>query len=128
MQFNDLAKLRTARGLGLVSAIFLITVIALLALAITRSVRTSAESTGQELVASRAYWAAESGAQLLALQSLAGTCSARNFNFNVIDQPGCTADVSCNFEPGGVVVVTSRGRCGDGGQIVAERVIRAVLR
>ena len=128
MRFNDLAKWRTAHGLGLVSAIFLITVIALLALAITRSVRTSAESTGQEVVASRAYWAAESGAQLLAQQSLAGTCSARSFNFSVVDQPGCTADVSCNFEPGGVVVVTSRGRCGDGGQIVAERVIRAVLR
>ena len=51
------------RGMGLVSAIFLILVVTILVVAISRMVRTSSEAFAQEVLSHKAFLAAESGAQ-----------------------------------------------------------------
>ncbi len=55
---------RSQRGLGLPTAIFVITVMAFLAVAINQLVESNAQSAGEELLLIRAFYAAESGIQL----------------------------------------------------------------
>lgn len=51
------------QGLGLASALFVITVMALLAVLITQLIRSNAESIGEELNLMRSYFAAQSGVE-----------------------------------------------------------------
>lgn len=115
-------------GMGLVAAIFLITVVALLTIAIMRSVRTSSDAYALDVVAHRAFAAAESGAQLGANRLFApsgtGACTAsQSFNFDNLGLASCAALVSCQAQSvDGLPLYTIRsaGRCDSGG-VVAER-------
>ena len=88
--------------MGLVSAIALITLAAVLSLAIMRSVRTGSDSSIQSLVSFRAFLAAESGAQLGANRLLApagsGSCTSQVFALADLGLPSCTADVACRSD------------------------------
>ena len=106
------------QGLGLVSAIFLITVVAAIAVGVASLVRTSGESFAQDVLGLKAFLAAESGAQL-GLNRLyapvgAGVCADRVFDLN---QPGlerCQANVTCRADTAdGQIFYTlrSEGRC-----------------
>ena len=117
-------------GLGLISAIFFITVVAMLSVAIARSVTTSAAAYSQDTMSFRAFLAAESGAQLgvHAIYPPLGvsTCTNLTIDFDSINLTDCEATVTCQVESVAGTnyhTVTSAGRCLDGGQISAERII-----
>ncbi len=115
------------RGMGLVSAIFLILVVGLLVVAISRMVRTSGEAFARDTVDHRAFLAAESGSQL-ALNRVfapagAGSCTTWNWDLSGFGLNACSASVDCRTEVvGGNTYFTleSDGRCDVGG-VVAER-------
>lgn len=115
-------------GMGLVAAIFLITVVALLTIAIMRSVRTSSDAYALDVVAHRAFAAAESGAQLganrLFAPSGAGSCNAgQSYDLGDLGMASCVASVSCGAESVDgepLYTIRSAGRCDSGG-VVAER-------
>lgn len=111
----------------MVAAIFLITVVALLSIAIMRSVRTSADAYALDVVAHRAFLAAESGAQLSANRLFApsGTPSCSNLSFDLdgLGLSSCIATVSCRNEQidgQSLYTLQSAGRCTSGG-VVADR-------
>lgn len=116
------------RGMGLVAAIFLITVVAALSVAIMRSVQTGADAFALDVVAHRAFAAAESGAQLGANRLFApsGTpaCSAStSYDFDSLGLTSCVAVVGCQSEAidgEPLYTIRSAGRCDSGG-VIAER-------
>lgn len=89
-------------GLGLLSAIALITLTAVLSIAIMRTVRTGSDSSVQAIVSFRAFLAAESGAQLGANRVYApagtGSCVDRSFDLATLGLPSCNAEVACRSE------------------------------
>lgn len=119
---------RQSSGMGLVAAIFLITVVALLTIAILRSVRTSSDAYALDVVAHRAFAAAESGAQLGANRLFApsgtGSCAAtQSYNFDALGLSSCRASVSCQSESVDgqpLYTIRSAGRCDSGG-VISER-------
>ena len=122
--------IRQQRGIGLMGAIFFMVVVALLTAAITRSVTNGADAFALEIISQRAFLAAESGAQLgvRAVYPAQGVGSRSNnsWDLSLIDMPQCVATVSCrNSIVAGADyhTIESTGRCSDGGEIVAERVI-----
>ena len=125
---------RYTRGLGLIGAIFLITMIALLSMAITRSVRTGADGAAIEMLAARAFWAAEAGAQLgvrsLIPVSGAPQCTAQAWNMAPIGYAQCQASITCTQTTvAGTDYhhIRSNGRCGIGTEMVAERVVEVLV-
>lgn len=118
------------RGIGLMGAIFFMVVVALLSAAITRSVTNGADSFALEIISQRAFFAAETGAQL-GVQAVyppqgSGSCGTNSWDLSIIDLPQCRATVACRSSVvGGVAyhTIESTGRCSDGGDIVAERIV-----
>ena len=117
-------------GMGIIGAIFLITVVAVLAVAITRTVRTSGEAFALEVMSSRAFLAAESGAQLAVREiypaSGAGVCADAARPLDQIGLRQCTANTQCRVQVTNGVsyyTVESAGRCTDGADVIAERVV-----
>lgn len=127
---------RPQAGMGIVSAIFLILVVAVLTIAVLRTVRTSADSFSVELLGQRAFLTAESGAQLavreLYPQAGVSSCAvARVWDLSDFGLPGCQATVACRSESVGgelFYTVESRGQCSDGAAVSAERVIKVRTR
>lgn len=124
-----------ARGIGLIGAVFVLVVIGLLAVALTRGVRTGAEQRGLENLATRAFLAAESGAQLGVREALprsgSSVCTSRSYALSSLGYRNCSATVSCNqINAGGesFFSVESRAHCTADNMLVAERVINAVVR
>jgi len=120
---------RRQSGIGLAGAVFLVLVVALLVVAIVRSVQTSAAAFARDVVSHRAFLAAESGVQL-SLNRLfpplgGGACAERSYDLAGIGLPGCRALVACRSESvasGTTYTLESDGRCDVGG-VVAERSI-----
>ncbi len=99
---------RSARGAGLIAAISLLIIVALLALAITRTVQLGAGSVGLDILSQRALLTASSGAQLSLNRVFApagvGSCAALTWDLSDLNGlPSCQAAVSCTS-------VTVRGR------------------
>ena len=108
-------------GIGLPVAIFIITIMSLIAMAINQMGATSSQSYTQNLLSSRAFYAAESGAQLRAQSILTATpcnCGADvTYNFTVKGLNLCSAETICsqfvaNLET--FCTVESIGRCDSG--------------
>ena len=105
-------------GIGLPVAIFIITIMSLIAAAVNQMGETSSQSYVQNLLSSRAFYAAESGAQLRT-QSVLGTspcsCGADvTYNFTVTGLNLCSAATVCtqfvaNSET--FCTIESIGRC-----------------
>lgn len=117
-------------GLGLVSAIFLIVVVGLLVVAITRMVRTSGEVFAQDIMSHRAFLAAESGVQLGLNRVFApvgaGTCANWNWDLTSSGLPSCEATVACRAEVvagNSFFTLESDGRCDVGGFVAERRVL-----
>lgn len=106
------------RGIGIISAIFLIVVVGMLAVAITAMVRTSSDEFAQNIIDQNALLAAQSGAQL-GLNKVfaplgAGACSNWTFDLETIGLRACQAVVQCtSVTVAGVPHYTlqSDGRC-----------------
>ncbi len=118
------------RGSGLIAAIALLVIVALLALAITRTVTLGAGSVGIDILSQRALLSASSGAQLglnrVFAPSGAGACAGQVWDFSALNGlPACQATVTCDS----VIVrgrqfyqVRSTGSCSAGAE-QAERVV-----
>lgn len=122
---NVLRRYSKQRGVGLPMAIFIITVLALL-LSILVSVTSSGTSVVvNQLQSSKAFYAAESGAQLALSKIIpaTGVAQACTSNFASINFPssvalsGCLAKVSCSqsvINSTTYFSVKSIGVCGQG--------------
>lgn len=122
-------------GAGLPIAIFIITVLALLVFGMAQLQQSSGEAVSLQIQSQRAFFAAESGAQVGVQQILsqlengsAPSCPADIPSF--VAGGGlvsCSVDFDCDFVSGGIATIASVGRCG-GGQDEAERTIEVRLR
>lgn len=121
--------LERQRGIGLIAAIFLIVVVASLAVGVASLVRSGAAGYVQDLLAYKAFLAADSGAQLSLNRVFApqGTpsCSSRVYAFDMPGLEGCRATVTCRaISVGGALRynLESHGRCGAGSENAERRI------
>lgn len=122
-------------GIGLVGAIFLITVVAVISVAISRSVATTGAAHALELLSARAFMAAETGAQLAVREVLPATgaavCTNRLRPLDTVGLTGCQATTRCTetvVAAESYFTIESDGRCSDGAALVAERHLRVKTR
>ncbi|PCJ23786.1 MAG: hypothetical protein COA96_11025 [SAR86 cluster bacterium] len=129
-------KLSRQLGIGLPAAIFIITVMAVIAVAVNQLVNQNAQSFEEELNFTRAFYAAESGAGF-AMNGIyppeeysvyAGTtCTAPvTYNFAVSGLENCSAVVSCTeVIIGGTnyATIQSEGSCGDVERTIQVRTV-----
>ncbi|WP_283788576.1 hypothetical protein QNI23_000895 [Bermanella sp. WJH001] len=123
-------------GLGLPSAIFLILVMTLILAAINQINESSAISQGREWLNIRAFYAAESGAQLAAVYQLTPQASPScdtsfisNLDLTSTGLNNCSISVSCEEKIVNLqsyITLTSTGVCGVGSDS-ATRVIQIRL-
>lgn len=125
-------------GAGLPVALFIITVLALLVVGMAQLQESTGQSVSLQIQSQRAFFAAESGAQVAVRDVLeGGSCSAVNasLSFTVSALNGCSASVTCAAitadikGPGGDTVfsIQSTGQCGSGSD-QAMRVIEVRVR
>ena len=129
MRTHRVALMKSPRfqaGLNLPAAIFVITLLALLAVAINAIVSQGARSYQEEINLTRAFYAAESGAGFgmntifppegFPSYGAPAECATgpRVYSFSVPGLNACTASVSCSSKPVGgtnFATVTSIGSC-----------------
>tara|TARA_R110002073_G_scaffold5880_2_gene35778 strand:- start:3706 stop:4116 length:411 start_codon:yes stop_codon:yes gene_type:complete len=120
-------------GLGLVGAIFVIVVVSLLSVAMSRMLEADKISQSYEILGLKALLAAESGAQLAVNRLMppdsTGSCADRTFDFEASSLRFCQAVVSCtaiaaNGED--YFTVSSRGQC-DASDFTASRTVEVRL-
>lgn len=128
---QDLCKLSNQKGISMAFLLFTIIIVSLLAAALMRLNSQSNISNAHHVISTRAFFAAESGAQLqaLAIFPVAGggnVCVNQNFNFTETGLNGCTATTTCT----GTVIgantyyqVISQGQCNIGQLLQATRTI-----
>lgn len=125
-------SLRWESGLGLATAIFVITVMAVLATLIAQLVANNAETTQEEIELIRAFYSAESGIQF-GLNRLfppdgvtPGVCPAGPVNYDLTEGgfSRCEADVFCESVTVSAVdyyTITSTGTCGEVNRTIQVR-------
>lgn len=116
---------QTQKGFGLPSALFLIVVMVLIIASINQLNEMNAQAYGREWLSQRAFYAAESGAQLAATYALNSsestpTCNGTFINNLALTTPGlssCTINVGCGTQTVSsetFITLTSTGQCGSG--------------
>lgn len=129
------------RGAGLPVALFIITVLALIVAGMAQLQQSTGQSVSLQIQSQRAFYAAESGAQVGVMQVLAnGQCSdvATPINFSVAGLQGCSAALLCrdsgvvDIDPDDgddevVFTIESRGSCGSGTDR-AQRIVEVRVR
>ncbi|TQV88545.1 hypothetical protein [Aliikangiella coralliicola] len=124
------------QGISLAILLFIIIIVGLLATALTRINTQSNLANAQQVIATRAFFAAESGAQLQATSIFpiaggAGVCANQNFNFNANGLNGCSATTTCTTITVGsedYYQVSSQGQCNAGQPMQATRTIEVRLK
>ena len=126
------------RGVGLPVAIFVITLLAILAIVINLVVEQNAQSFSEELNFTRAFYAAETGAGIgmntifppdeYPTYSVTAECAAgpRTYNFIVDGLNACSASVTCTavtISSNNYATVTSEGSCGDSTRTIRVRTV-----
>lgn len=121
--------LKQQAGLGLVGAIFVIVVIALVSLAMSRMLEADKLTQSYEILGLKAFLAAESGAQLgvnrLIPPDSVGSCADRTFALEATSLRFCTATVSCSKTTANgenFYTVSSIGQC-TAGDFIASRTL-----
>ena len=88
------------KGIGLIAAIFLLVVVASLAVGVASLVRSGASAYVQDVLGYKAFLAADSGAQLSLNRVFApqgtSSCGNRVYTFDMPGLEGCRADVTCS--------------------------------
>ena len=117
------------RGLGLITAIALITVVAVVLAALVRTLASSAALDSVDALSTRAMLAAESGMDVALNRAYAprGTpsCSTRNWTFDAEGLRGCAVTVTCApVSMGGrnYFDLSSRAACGSGDLQASRRI------
>jgi MSHA biogenesis protein MshP len=126
--------LKRQAGLGLATALFVITVMAFLAAAIFQLVRNNSETTGEEIMLIRSFYAAQTGIQfgmnrVFPPDGSATTCTApvTTFPDYLLEENGlseCTAEVTCTpLTVSGEIYYTveSTGTCGEVSRTIQVR-------
>ena len=128
--FLERTRAARQRGLGLISAIFLIVVVAAIAVAVVSLVRSQSQAFAEDVLSEKAFLAAQSGGEVGLNRVFApiGTPSCTTWDFD-LDRPGlekCAAHVVCTSTAvSGVAQYTleSAGRCGAGNDIAERHVV-----
>ncbi|MBA6348451.1 MULTISPECIES: type II secretory pathway component [unclassified Colwellia] len=123
------------KGSAIVIAIFVIVVMALLGAGLVKILSSSAESVAYEVIGTRAYAAAQTGAQWQLLEVFPHDTDIRTTCQNIIIEPdfsnvkgleNCEALVTCNddgeFDGTTYYIITSTGQCSIGGVITSRTV------
>ncbi len=119
------------QGFSLASAIFILVIMALLAAAVVSLFDKGNKGITQEVLSTRAFFAAESGAQfmlgqLFSLSGGAANCSAsNNLSYNATGFAGCSSNMSCssrNINGETYYTINSTGTCAAG----PDRAVRQV--
>jgi len=125
------------KGVSMAFLLFAIIIISLLAAGLMRLNSQSSVSNVQQVISARAFFAAESGANLQALRIFPVAGGAPNcsnpppFNFAANGLSGCTATTTCNatlINGVNYFTVTSIGQCNVGQPLQATRRIQVRLR
>lgn len=127
-QIQIMTRLTRQSGIGLPAAIFVITLMAVIVVAVNQLVSRNAQTFEEELNLTRAFYAAESGAgfamntvfppEEYPAYATTAECAAgpRSYDFTVDGLNQCSASVSCNSVLIGAVnyaTIESVGNCGD---------------
>jgi len=125
-------------GIGLPAAIFVITLMAVVAVAVNQLVSQNAQTFEEELNLTRAFYAAESGAgfamntvfppEEYSAYATTAECVAteRDYNFTVAGLNQCSATVTCTSVTIGTnnyATIQSEGTCGDVERTVQIRTV-----
>ena len=118
------------RGLGLISAIFLIVVVAAIAVAVVSLVRSQSQAFAEDVLSEKAFLAAQTGGEVGLNRVFApiGVPSCATWNFD-LDRPGlekCSARVVCSATAvNGTTQYTleSAGRCGTANDIAERHIV-----
>lgn len=137
-RLNPGIKRRGQKGIGLPAAIFIITIMALIAAAVTQIVSQNAQTYSEAVSLSRAFYAAESGAGF-AMNTIfppedyntgyTGTlnrCPTEDtiYNFVTAGLNQCKATVSCTLVAGTThATIQSTGECDDVERTVQIRTV-----
>ncbi|WP_336368430.1 hypothetical protein [Marinobacter sp. C2H3] len=127
-----MACVRRQAGVGLPLALFVITVLALLVVGMAQLQQQTGESVSLQVQSQRAFFAAESGAQVAITQVLheGQACPAAGASwtlpFGQQALAGCDAALRCASQSASsgetVYTITSEGQCGTGPDRAARRV------
>jgi MSHA biogenesis protein MshP len=115
-------------GLGLVSAIFVITVLALLAAGMAALVANSAKIHSQNILSVRAHNAAQSGLEITLSSMIANSRCEKTETEYQYDTQGlyqCSASITCQqvtHRTQDYFSVTSQGSCGSGIDTATKRI------
>ena len=135
-------SLSNQRGAGLPIAIFIRTVLALVVIGMAQLQQGSGEAVSLQIQSQRAFFAAESGAQVavtdVLYQGRACPSGGSNWSINFTESAlaGCMARLTCSPEDASQVdggggntlyTIESRGLCGSGAD-QAERVVEVRVR
>ncbi len=126
-------KAHSQQGLGLVSAIFVITVLALMAAGMAAIVANSAKTHSHEILSIRAQSAAQSGIEIqLAKIASSSSCQGAQtkYNFNTQGLYECSATLSCSsvaIQDQHFISLKSVGSCGSGQDRAVRFVEKRVL-
>ena len=128
-----MCRSRTQHGFGLISAIALIVLIAVIATAMARLVQENSATDVAGLVRVRTLAAAESGLELALNRAYApdgaAACTDRGFSFTATGLRGCSAATTCaSTTVAGQIYydLSSRGVCMRGSE--ASRISRVLVR
>ena len=131
--------IRQQIGAGLPIALFIITVLALIVASMAQQQESAGASVGQQILSQRAFYAAESGAQVAVNEALSGgSCGSvsSTVSFSSGGLSGCSADITCtsvqadidgSSAPETVFTLVSGGQCGSGPE-AASRTIEVRVR
>ncbi len=121
-------------GISMAFLLFTMIIVSLLAAALMRLNSQSSISTIHQTISTRAFFAAESGANLqaLAIFPITGVsnCINRTYSFNVDGLLGCSAVTTCTtfiINTKNYYQVTSKGQCNSGQDLQATRTIEIRL-
>ncbi|SFN41965.1 hypothetical protein [Marinobacter pelagius] len=131
--FKHLA-IRYQHGIGLPIALFVITVLALLVVGMAQLQQATGQSVSLQIQSQRAFYAAETGAQLAVAEvldsgSCAGVLTEQVYTLGALSE--CKARLSCAVTtplpiPGSgsnsVFTLTSVGECGSGNELASRTV------
>lgn len=123
-------------GVSMAFLLFAIIIISLLAAGLMQLNSQSGLSTAHQVVSTRAFFAAESGANFQALAIFpvnggSGICANQNYTFSASGLNGCRAATTCNsinIEGTNYYQVISQGQCNSGQSLQATRTIEIRLK
>lgn len=135
-KMNQCHALGKQQGISLAFLLFAIIVISLLAGALMRLNSQSAVAVAQQVMSTRAFFAAESGANLQALNifpvsGAAGSCANQTYSFTNQGLSGCQASTTCSeilVDSIRYYQVVSQGQCNIGNPLQATRTLEIRLK